>query len=92
MPYIFKDMRDSLDPVGMTARQPTTEGELNFTITSLCVEYLEQKGLNYAHINEVVGVLECAKLEMYRRVASPYEDKKIKNNGDVYRDEILTEK
>lgn len=91
MPYIFKDMRGSLDPVGMTAKQPTTEGELNFVITSLCVEYIEQKGLNYAHVNEVIGALECAKLELYRRVAAPYEDKKIKENGDVYRDEVLTE-
>ena len=29
-------------------------------------------------------MLECAKLELYRRVAAPYEDEKIDQNGDVY--------
>jgi len=40
--------------------------------------------MNYRNINELVGVFECAKLELYRRVASPYEDEKIQSNGDVY--------
>ena len=31
-----------------------------------------------------MGALECAKLELYRRVAAPYEDVKIMENGDVY--------
>lgn len=30
------------------------------------------------------GVLRCAQLEFYRRVLAPYEDKKRKQNGDVY--------
>ena len=34
----------------------------------------------------LIGVLECAKLELYRRVAAPYEDDKIDENGDVYQD------
>jgi hypothetical protein len=33
---------------------------------------------------EAVGAIECCKLEFYRRVAAPYEDRKIKTNGDVY--------
>jgi hypothetical protein len=41
-------------------------------------------GKNYKHINEIIGVLECAKQEFYRRVAAPYEDTKIQENGDVY--------
>jgi hypothetical protein len=40
--------------------------------------------LRYAHLNEAIGVLECAKLELYRRVAAPYEDEKITESGDVY--------
>jgi hypothetical protein len=35
-------------------------------------------------VNEAIGVLECAKLELYRRVAAPYEDEKIAESGDVY--------
>jgi hypothetical protein len=45
---------------------------------------LKAHGTNYALLNELIGVLECAKLELYRRVASPYEDEKIQSNGDVY--------
>jgi hypothetical protein len=48
--------------------------------------YLINKGpLRYAHLNEVIGAIECAKLELYRRVAAPYEDLKISEAGDVYR-------
>jgi hypothetical protein len=41
-------------------------------------------GLSYQTINDIVGALEGAKLEFYRRVAVPYEDKKIIENGDVF--------
>jgi len=40
---------------------------------------------------DAIGALECAKLELYRRVAAPYEDTKIAENGDVYDPELLTE-
>jgi hypothetical protein len=64
-------------------RPPDTPGELNFAITQLLLNYLDG-GMSYTAINEVIGVLECAKLELYRRVAAPYEDKKKEENGDVY--------
>lgn len=60
-----------------------TEGELNYAITMLCVRYLGSS-YNYHTLNGVIGVLECAKLELYRRMAAPYEDAKMKENGDVY--------
>ena len=58
-------------------------GELNYLITSLCGQYLHQHEFNYMHINDVIGVLECAKLELYRRLAAPYEDGKALENGDL---------
>jgi len=64
---------------------PQDGGELNFAITSLIDTYLRGRGgVRYLHLNEVIGVLECAKLELYRRIAAPYEDRKIAENGDVY--------
>ena len=33
---------------------------------------------------EVRGVVECVKLEFYRRAVAAYEDEKCKENGDVY--------
>lgn len=79
MPYITQERREAL-----VNTLPETAGELNFRLTLLVAEYIERKGLNYQHINDVVGALEGAKQEFYRRVAAPYEDMKIKQNGDVY--------
>jgi hypothetical protein len=80
MPYITEESRNQIDEGAF----PNNEGELNYMISSLLDEYLAEYGCNYANLNQVVGVLECAKLEIYRRMAAPYEDKKILENGDVY--------
>jgi hypothetical protein len=81
MPYIDQDRRRSLDQES----EPETAGELNFVVTRLIDRYLGKRGgLSYARINEVIGVLECAKLEAYRRIAAPYEDTKMSESGDVY--------
>lgn len=83
MPYITQEARDEL--IGDTAdRLAETPGELNYQITVLCDEYILNKGMGYTTVNEVVGALECAKLELYRRVLAPYEDQKCFDNGDVY--------
>ncbi|SUZ60717.1 uncharacterized protein METZ01_LOCUS13571, partial [marine metagenome] len=80
VPYIVENAREQLDDGGL----PNSAGELNYVISSIIDEYLSEYGKNYTNINEVIGVLECAKLELYRRVAAPYEDEKIDQNGDVY--------
>lgn len=81
MPYIKRIDRNRFNDADIPC--PNTAGELNYLITTICHEYILDRGLNYAHINEVIGALECTKLELYRRIASPYEDKKILENGDV---------
>jgi hypothetical protein len=82
MPYVKKIDRARLDAGG----EPTNTGELNYVITRQLDAYLARKGVRYANLNEVVGVLECAKLEIYRRIVAIYEDRKIADpeNGDVY--------
>lgn len=76
MPYIAQETREVMI-------KPETPGELNYAITKLCVEYLGAD-VSYTRINEIVGVLECAKQEFYRRVAVPLEIEKCNMNGDVY--------
>jgi hypothetical protein len=80
MPYIPHDRRGSalLDSPAFAS-----VGDLNYIITHTLVRYLGRNP-GYASINEAIGVLECAKLELYRRVAAPYEDRKCAENGDVY--------
>jgi len=77
MPYIKQERRGKVII-------PESPGELNFIITKLCVAYLNKNGLNYSTINDIIGACEGAKLEFYRRIAAPYENEKIKENGDVY--------
>lgn len=80
--YINQDARDRINK----GSKPETAGELNYAISILLDDYLIRKGgIKYANINEAIGVLECAKLELYRRIAAPYEDHKISETGDVYR-------
>ena len=86
MPYIRQTDREVLNPVfadnpQRAARNP---GELNYQLTVLCEDYLDSNKLCYQTINDIVGALEGAKLEFYRRVAAKYEDTKIKENGDIY--------
>jgi len=81
MPYVTQNTRILLDA---RVRGPHNAGELNYQITTLLKRYMEINGEGYQSINDIVGALEGAKLEFYRRVAAPYEDRKIKENGDVY--------
>ena len=87
MPYIEQSRRAQIyDPFKQIIEfdKIKTPGELNYAITMMLKHYCDVKGHSYTNYNEVVGVLECAKLEFYRRKAAPYEDTKIVSNGDVY--------
>ena len=84
MPYIKdKRRREQLVGSGILAI-PKNAGELNYKITMVCKQYLEDKGESYQTYNDILGVLAAVPLELYRRKIAPYEDKKIKENGDVY--------
>lgn len=90
MPYI-RDVLGTRDGLISGETVPGCAGDLNFLFTHYVNEFLKWKGLNYTNINDAIGALECAKLELYRRVAAPYENTKIAENGDVYHPELLTE-
>ena len=87
MPYIKSENRKKYEKilrelVAIIKSLPPEEvdGELNYVVTKILKDVYP---LRYFHINKAVGVLECIKLEFYRRVAAPYEDLKIKESGDV---------
>ena len=89
MPYISEENRVALNEaiLQLGAALSTMEGfagNLNYSVSKIINNHLNHKGLNYANLNEIVGVLDCIKMELYRRVAAPYEDLKIQQNGDVY--------
>lgn len=80
MPYIKQKRRTEL----LTIDRPKTPGELNYVLTQAALDYLADKGECYLTINDILGAMEGAKMEFYRRVAAPYEDEKKEENGDVY--------
>jgi hypothetical protein len=82
MPYIKQP--DRIELIQIEEVEPQNAGELNYCITRLVQLYFARIGGRYQQINDVLGALEGAKLEFYRRLAAPYEDTKIKENGDVY--------
>lgn len=85
MPYLTRSDKDALE-TGLI--QPSTAGHLNYAMTTMFLDYIELKGLSYQTINDIMGAAESAKAEFYRRVAVPYENQKIKANGDVYTEDF----
>lgn len=94
MPYIKQYKREVLDSAidevvnalrELESDDPANSfaGNLNYLISSIL--YKSYGGQpRYDDINEIVGMLECCKMEFYRRIAAPVENKKIVENGDVY--------
>ncbi len=80
MPYLEKSIKDSLDHRVMVASEP---GHLTYRLYKECLSYIKLRGKRFAVLCEVVGALVCCLLELYRRVVAPYEEEKIKINGDV---------
>lgn len=84
MPYIKSDDRFKFNLGLFELPNCKTPGELNYLMTRICQDYLKEVGKSYTSMNAVIGVLECVKHEFQRRLLDPYEDGKIKENGDVY--------
>ena len=87
MPYIKQDQRppvdDALKPLISHIKSLPVEdqdGALNYAITKILKEVYPVK---YFHLNRALGVLTSIKEEFYRVVVGPYEDEKIKENGEV---------
>ena len=85
MPYLKKSDKDKFSKVIEQFKKlpPSTAGEMNYLFTELVYAYLDKQGLNYQKINDIVGALDGAKVEFQRKIVGPYEDLKIKENGDV---------
>lgn len=86
MPYIAPI--DRLDLISGDIL-PDTAGELNFVLTNIILQYIKDAegrdySFGYQKLNDALGALEGCKLELYRRIVAPYEDKKIQENGDVF--------
>ena len=88
MPYIKRSERGQYQelvaelakriPQERTARP----GHMNYVI-SLLVDKVYGHQMRYADHNEALGMLTGVTQEFYRRKTAPYEDLKIKEEGDL---------
>lgn len=84
MPYIKPEKRRELDGLLKDlASRIEEEGELNYCFYKLSTEFIARIGESYPKLSMCSSAMEHAKLEWYRRRLSPYEDKKIRENGDI---------
>lgn len=81
MPYIAEG-REEIDAV-VKQLPDLDDGKFNYAITKICHQFILRKKLRYFTLVRVFGGLICVMLELYRRVAAGYEDKKIKENGHI---------
>jgi hypothetical protein len=94
MPYIRKEERSRynksiseitkllLDKFPGDNGKHYQKGDLNYVISSIIWNLFDVLP-SYARGDDLVGTLECVKLEFTRRKLNPYEDLKIKENGDL---------
>jgi hypothetical protein len=89
MPYIKPQYRPEIDrllePLLEHLQKLPLEkqdGAFNYTVTRI-MKSLYAEG-NYFTYNRSMGALSALQHEWYRREVAPYEDVKIKENGDVH--------
>lgn len=85
MPYLKLESRQRLDKtineLASLIKPNHRAGELNYIFNRLMLAVLGEG--KYADCNEMIGALESAKLEFYRKKIAKLEDKKVKENGDL---------
>lgn len=90
MPYIKQEHRQELDKsieqLVNTLKQDDKGienllGEINYCFSRIVANLMGNP--SYNKVAMITGVLENIKQEFYRRIATPYEDKKIDENQDI---------
>ena len=88
MPYIKQENRSEYDVIinqlqrALSDLQGKPMGDCNYVISRI-VWKLFNECPNYENGNVLYGMLHTVAAEFYRRKLAPYEDLKIKENGDL---------
>ena len=82
MPYINQKRRDEIDGIVdlMREKDIKADGDLNYILYAFCKRFVKPSYNNYKNF---CGELRQCVTEIERRLLGPYEDLKIKENGDV---------
>lgn len=78
MPYIRSEAR------AVAWIRPEGAGPLCYAISKMVQDYRIRMGDSFVTYADILAALEATKLEFYRRVIAPYEDRKCQENGDVF--------
>ena len=90
MPFIDQASRALYAPgiKAITDRIPEdsrhAKGDLTYIITEILHQHFGES-LRYTDHADIIGILECAKLEFYVGRTHEYEKKKKLEHGDLYR-------
>ena len=84
MPYIKQSDREIIGQVTIDQFTPSNAGDLQYVIARMIHNYHVEHGLNYQMANNIMGALAGAQQEYYAAVVSPYEQRKLQDNGAVY--------
>jgi hypothetical protein len=82
MPYIKQEAREKLDQIVQLMHESdvVANGDLNYILYAYCKRHISPSYNNYKNF---IGELNQCATEIERRILAPYEDEKIKENGDV---------
>lgn len=82
MPYIKVERRAEVDAVvgAMAMVKIKADGDLNYVLFHYCKNFVNR---DYNSLKNFIGELEECATEIRRRILAPYEDGKIKENGDA---------
>jgi hypothetical protein len=82
MPYIKQETRKKMDKIVQLMRKlgVKVDGDFNYILYAFCIRNIKPSYNNYKNF---CGELRQCATEIERRLVGPYEDEKIKENGDV---------
>jgi len=91
MPYIPQKDRDEyddlvdkiVDKLVQLDDEQLVKGHHNYIMYTLALKLVNELGVRYATLQDIVGTFDCCKMEFYRKVVADYENLAIEKNGDV---------
>lgn len=94
MPYIPHEDRNRFRPAlaslaAAIDEDDITPGQLDYLFCIVAKLYVDKKGANYTSFNDVMGAFKGASSEFERRMIVPYEEGKLRMNGDIFEGNLI---
>jgi hypothetical protein len=84
MPYTKQEDRAAIkETINFLQEYIKSKGDLNYAICQLVGVLILRGKISYTTMSEWIDGVHDAETELRRRILEPYEDLKIKENGDV---------